>query len=57
MRERSSVTLVAAGVMNLWVIAGLTLVVMIEKLAPFGRQISRVTGIVLIAVAFGLFTR
>jgi predicted metal-binding membrane protein len=49
--------LFAGGVMNLWVIAALTLVVMIEKLAPFGRQISRATGIVLIAVALGLFTR
>jgi predicted metal-binding membrane protein len=49
--------LFAGGVMNLWVIAALTLVVMIEKLAPFGRQMSRVTGIVLIAVALGLFTK
>ena len=41
--------LFAGGVMNLHVIAALTVLVLVEKLAPFGMQSSRVTGVVLIA--------
>lgn len=36
------------GVMNLWVIAALTVVVLVEKVAPFGVLISRVTGAALV---------
>lgn len=45
--------LFVGGVMNLYVIGGLTAVVLIEKLAPYGRHVSRVLGVVLIAVALG----
>ena len=40
--------LFAGGVMNLAWIAGLTLVVLIEKLAPFGHWSRRITGLLLI---------
>ena len=36
--------LFVGGVMNLWVIVALTLLVLVEKIAPFGAQSSRVTG-------------
>jgi predicted metal-binding membrane protein len=42
--------LFAGGVMNLYVIAALTVLVLVEKIAPFGMQSSRVTGVVLIAL-------
>ena len=41
--------LFVGGVMNLAVIAGLTLFVAVEKLAPFGAQSARVSGVLLIA--------
>jgi predicted metal-binding membrane protein len=41
--------LFVGGVMNLVWIAGLTLLVAVEKLAPFGAVVARVTGAVLIA--------
>lgn len=37
------------GIMNLYWIAGLTVLVAVEKLAPIGSQFAKVTGIVLIA--------
>ena len=40
--------LFVGGVMNLWVITTLTVLVLVEKVAPFGAQSSRVTGAVLI---------
>jgi predicted metal-binding membrane protein len=48
--------LFVGGVMNLYVIATLTAVVLVEKVAPFGRLVSRVTGVVLILLALRLFT-
>jgi predicted metal-binding membrane protein len=42
--------LFAGGVMNLAVIAAITAVVLVEKIAPFGAQTSRATGTVLIAL-------
>jgi predicted metal-binding membrane protein len=41
--------LFVGGVMNLVWIAGLTLIVAVEKLAPFGAVVARVIGAVLIA--------
>jgi predicted metal-binding membrane protein len=41
--------LFAGGVMNLWVIAGLTLFVGFEKLVPFGAASARFSGAVLVA--------
>ena len=41
--------LFAGGVMNLYVIAGLMLLVLVEKLAPFGGRTSRITGALLLA--------
>lgn len=49
--------LFVGGVMNLWVIAALTMVVLAEKLAPFGAQSSRVTGTVLIGAGLWMFAR
>jgi predicted metal-binding membrane protein len=43
--------LFAGGVMNLVVIAGLTALVALEKLTPFGAQAARVSGILLIVSA------
>jgi predicted metal-binding membrane protein len=42
--------LFAGGVMNLWVIVALTIVVLVEKLAPFGAYTTRLTGVALIAL-------
>ena len=42
--------LFAGGVMNLVVIAGLTILVLIEKIAPFGGGTSRATGVALIGL-------
>jgi predicted metal-binding membrane protein len=44
--------LFAGGVMNLAVIAALTLLVAFEKLTPFGAQGARISGVLLIAGAF-----
>src|SRR5687767_8627765 len=49
--------LFAGGVMNLTVIATLTALVALEKLAPFGVQSARVSGVLLIAGAVWLFVR
>jgi predicted metal-binding membrane protein len=43
--------LFAGGVMNLAVITGLTVWVLIEKLAPFGQRSARVSGALLIVIA------
>ena len=43
--------LFAGGVMNLWVIAALTLWVLVEKIAPFGERTPTVSGIVLLIAA------
>ena len=42
--------LFAGGVMNLYVIAALTILVLVEKVAPFGVQSSRASGVALIAL-------
>ena len=47
----------AGGVMNLVVIAALTMFVLIEKVAPFGQWTSRVTGLALIALAAWVLVR
>ena len=49
--------LFAGGVMNLTVIAALTGLVLVEKVTPFGRQVARVSGLVLIGWALWLFFR
>jgi predicted metal-binding membrane protein len=41
--------LFVGGVMNLWWIAGITVFVLLEKLAPYGLQGGRLSGILLIA--------
>ncbi len=42
--------LFAGGVMNLWVIAALTVFVLVEKLAPFGVHSGRLAGVALIGL-------
>lgn len=42
--------LFAGGVMSLPVIAAITLLVLLEKLAPYGAQLGRLTGVALVAV-------
>jgi predicted metal-binding membrane protein len=42
--------LFTGGVMNLWWIGGLTVFVLVEKLAPLGAQTARVAGLILIAL-------
>jgi predicted metal-binding membrane protein len=49
--------LFAGGVMNLAVIVPLTLWVIVEKLAPFGAQTAKVTGVLLLALAVWVATR
>jgi predicted metal-binding membrane protein len=49
--------LFAGGVMNIYVIAGLTIVVLIEKLAPFGGQTGRALGVGLIGFAVWVLVR
>jgi len=49
--------LFAGGVMNLWVIAALTVFVLIEKLAPFGVHSGRLAGVALIGFGFWMFVR
>ena len=46
--------LFAGGVMNLWVIAGLTAFVAFEKLAPAGVWSARISGLLLVALAVWL---
>lgn len=46
--------LFVGGVMNIYVIAGLTVVVLFEKIAPFGDRTSRALGVGLIALAVWL---
>ena len=48
--------LFAGGVMNLWVIAALTLFVGFEKLMPFGAHSTRISGALLVATAVWLLT-
>jgi predicted metal-binding membrane protein len=43
--------LFVGGIMNLVWIVGLTTVVLVEKIAPYGHQVARVTGTVLVATA------
>ncbi len=45
------VVLVVAGSMGLWWVAGLALLVLLEKRAPQGELIARVTGVVFVALA------
>jgi predicted metal-binding membrane protein len=49
--------LFVGGVMNLVVIGALTALVAFEKLAPFGMQSARVSGIALIASALWVWVR
>ena len=49
--------LFVGGVMNLLVIAALTLVVLVEKIAPFGAQSSRVTGAALVGTGLWALVR
>jgi predicted metal-binding membrane protein len=49
--------LFAGGVMNLWVIAALTVFVLVEKLAPFGAPGGRVMGVLLAAAGAWMMTR
>ncbi|HXQ82119.1 MAG TPA: DUF2182 domain-containing protein [Opitutaceae bacterium] len=49
--------LFVGGVMNLWWIAGLTVFVLLEKLAPFGAQGGRFSGLPIIAVGVGFLLR
>ena len=49
--------LFAGGVMNLFVVAALTVWVAIEKLAPFGEQSARVSGALLLMAAGWVFLR
>ena len=43
--------LFVGGVMNLWWIAALTIFVLLEKLAPFGVQGGRLSGVLILAMA------
>jgi predicted metal-binding membrane protein len=49
--------LFAGGVMNLAVIAALTVFVAFEKLAPFGQRGTRISGVLLVAAAFWMLVR
>ena len=49
--------LFVGGVMNLWVIATLTLFVLVEKVAPFGSYSSRVAGVALIGLGVWMVVR
>ena len=49
--------LFAGGVMNLAVIAALTVFVAFEKLGPFGVQGARVSGALLIGIALWMYVR
>jgi predicted metal-binding membrane protein len=49
--------LFAGGVMNMWVIGGLTLFVLVEKTTPIGRTASYLGGLVLAAIGLWLLIR
>lgn len=49
--------LFAGGVMNLWWIFGITLFVLLEKIAPFGRQTTWVSGIFLLGLGVWFLLR
>lgn len=49
--------LFVGGVMNLWWIAALTVFVLLEKLAPFGVQAARVSGIIFCVAGFCILAR
>ena len=49
--------LFAGGVMNVAVIAGLTVFVAFEKLAPFGRRSAQFAGAVMVAVGLWLLLK
>jgi predicted metal-binding membrane protein len=49
--------LFVGGVMNAWIIAGLTLFVLVEKIASFGKMASRVGGITLAVLGIWLLVR
>jgi predicted metal-binding membrane protein len=50
------VLLLAGDVMNVLWIGLLALLILLEKVAPFGRQIALVVGVVLIAAGMWLFS-
>jgi predicted metal-binding membrane protein len=47
--------LFAAGIMNLVWIAGLAVLVLVEKLAPFGARLASLTGVILVAAGLYVF--
>jgi predicted metal-binding membrane protein len=49
--------LFVGGVMNLWVIAAITLFVLLEKVAPFGVQGGRVSGVLLVLLGAWVLLR
>jgi predicted metal-binding membrane protein len=49
--------LFAGGIMNLWTIAALTLVVLVEKLEPFGLRTRQVNAVALVAAAAWMIVR
>ena len=49
--------LFAGGVMNVAIIAGLTAVVAVEKLTPFGRHSARISGVLLLAAGLWILVR
>jgi predicted metal-binding membrane protein len=49
--------LFVGGVMNLWCIAALTILVLLEKLAPLGAQGGRLSGVLMIALAVWTWVR
>ena len=49
--------LFVGGVMNLWVIAAITLFVLLEKLAPFGAQGGRLSGVLLTLLGLWVLLR
>ena len=48
------VVMIPVGVMNLAWMAGLALLILVEKVAPFGRSIARVSGLALILAGLAL---
>jgi predicted metal-binding membrane protein len=49
--------LFVGGVMNLWCIAALTILVLLEKVAPFGARGGRLSGILLAVLGIWSLTR
>jgi len=49
--------LFVAGVMNIWWIAAITLYVAVEKLAPGGRSVARITAAVLVVAGLALLSK